>query len=527
MPDIVPPKKPYTTQQFQKKADLYIKGALGGFDKAEMKELLMGEIEKAKDAGILSTEEAMDFIRERSELLKEFIKENPGETLPDMTFVDGRVELKSGGNYWAMVTRMFIEAGAEEGTGMDINEFAAQYFPRENNSEGTTLEKLGDIVDVRNVPYYASKGLEGIVNASEMLSKLPFAAGKLTSDLLREVPNKKMFLDALENIQPGSFAEKIGLTDLITRQEENLSPETKTVGSQLSLGTETFVPVGAAFKLGEKIIKNASNKLGPIENNKSLEKIIDERLTDYGEGRRDFNKLVATGGLLAALKSIGLGNIGKTTKAGDDFKVSLIQDFDGEYVDETMVGYENLYTTIEPLTKKGKEILKKLKIKSSEVIPGQGDEVFINNGEDALIAIEKIKGQTDNIGLEIDVPKPKKPGEPRPYGTDKKTFRMGDNPQDVFEEAKDLTIERGPYGEFEYADEFTGDIVDTILNKAPVKKASGGRVHYGSGTQPMTKSEKWMRDYFFSGKGGYDDRMTYQEFAIGPGQELYKKFNKD
>ena len=133
----VPKPKPYTTQQFQKKADLYIKGALGGFDKAEMKELLMGEIEKAKDAGILSTEEAMDFIRERSNLLKEFQKENPGETLPDMTFVDGRVELKSGGDYWAMVTRMFVEAGAEEGTGMDINEFASKYFPRENNAGGT------------------------------------------------------------------------------------------------------------------------------------------------------------------------------------------------------------------------------------------------------------------------------------------------------------------------------------------------------------------------------------------------------
>ena len=236
---------------------------------------------------------------------------------------------------------------------------------RENYKEGTTLEKLGDIVDVRNVPYYASKGLEGIVNAGEILSKFPFVAGNLISDLSREVPNKKMFLDALEDIQPGSFAEKIGLADLITRQEEKLSPETKTVGSQLSLGTETFVPVGAAFKLGEKIIKGASKKLGPIENNKSLEKIIDERLTDYGEGRRDFNKLVGTSGLLVALKSIGLGNIAKTTKAGDDFRVSLVQDFDGEYVDETMVGYENLYTTIEPLTKKGKEILKKLKVKQT------------------------------------------------------------------------------------------------------------------------------------------------------------------
>jgi hypothetical protein len=43
----------------------------------------------------------------------------------------------------------------------------------------------------------------------------------------------------------------------------------------------------------------------------------------------------------------------------------------------------------------------------------------------------------------------------------------------------------------------------------------------------MPKSEKWMREYFFDGKGGYDDRMSYKEFSLGPGQELYKKFGND
>jgi hypothetical protein len=52
-------------------------------------------------------------------------------------------------------------------------------------------------------------------------------------------------------------------------------------------------------------------------------------------------------------------------------------------------------------------------------------------------------------------------------------------------------------------------------------------VRYGDGTKPMTKSERWMRDYFFSGKGGYDDRMSYKEFALGPGQELFKRFGND
>jgi len=59
-----------------------------------------------------------------------------------------------------------------------------------------------------------------------------------------------------------------------------------------------------------------------------------------------------------------------------------------------------------------------------------------------------------------------------------------------------------------------------------VKKAmEETRKDQGDGTMP--KSEKWMRDYFFSGKGGYDDRMSYKEFALGPGQELYKKFGND
>ena len=59
-----------------------------------------------------------------------------------------------------------------------------------------------------------------------------------------------------------------------------------------------------------------------------------------------------------------------------------------------------------------------------------------------------------------------------------------------------------------------------------VKKAmEETRKDQGSGTMP--KSEKWMREYFFDGKGGYDDRMSYKEFALGPGQELYKRLGND
>ena len=72
--------------------------------------------------------------------------------------------------------------------------------------------------------------------------------------------------------------------------------------------------------------------------------------------------------------------------------------------------------------------------------------------------------------------------------------------------------------------EGTGMDIDTFAKEYFPKMAEGGRIGFDKGTMP--KSERWMRDYFFSGKGGYDDRMSYKEFALGPGQELFKRFNK-
>ena len=73
-------------------------------------------------------------------------------------------------------------------------------------------------------------------------------------------------------------------------------------------------------------------------------------------------------------------------------------------------------------------------------------------------------------------------------------------------------------------EEGTGMDIDKFAEEYFPKMAEGGRIGFDKGTMP--KSERWMRDYFFSGKGGYDDRMSYKEFALGPGQELFKRFNK-
>ena len=51
--------------------------------------------------------------------------------------------------------------------------------------------------------------------------------------------------------------------------------------------------------------------------------------------------------------------------------------------------------------------------------------------------------------------------------------------------------------------------------------AKGGRVGLKDGG--MTPSEKWMRNYYYDGKGGYDTWMSFQEFQMGPGVELWNR----
>jgi len=133
MPNI-PKPKPYTEDMFKKDADLYIKGFLGGFPKDEMNKLLKEKILKIEGEGVMSSDEAKDFIKERAYYLKEFIKENqnPPKALPELKAGGGRIGFLKGGDtkYNAMVFKMYAEAGGKEGTGMDIDSFAEKYFPK-------------------------------------------------------------------------------------------------------------------------------------------------------------------------------------------------------------------------------------------------------------------------------------------------------------------------------------------------------------------------------------------------------------
>jgi hypothetical protein len=461
---------------------------------------LVGEFsKKAYDNGELSKKEYMEIIQplfgDAGIMASDKIKKYKDEL--NKYANGGRIGFLDGGDtkYNAMVTEMYIKLGGEEGTGMDIDSFAKEYFKKFNQGgrvgyqEGK-LAQLGNIVDLKNIPYYASKTVEGAVNAGEILSKLPFAVGNLVSKLSREKPNKEMFLSALNDIQPGSFSEAIGLSDVIARQGENLSPETKTAGSQLSLTSETFIPVGAAINLGNKIIKTASTKLG--KDGPKLEKLIDEQLTARGESRRDFNKMVATTGMFAALKALGITSLaGKTAAKTADFRVKMLGDLDvaDNFTDlgNEPTGVSSLFTYIQPLTEKGKKIMEKFVSQNKNKPKNQkanfeidkDGEYFFLDGENALTAIEDIKKYSDNFELETPVRVPSKPGASK-YDTkrENKIFRPGENYADDVVMENDSLSYVPSYGPLEYVDEFTEDIINTILPKR-TKKASGGRMDYG------------------------------------------------
>jgi hypothetical protein len=502
MPDIIPKPKP---KQFTKILDvLNTPQAAKTFSPKTYIDLVGQYSRKAFDNGEISKKEYMSIVKplfgDAGIMASDKIKKYKDEL--NKYANGGRIGFLDGGDtkYNAMVTEMYIKLGGEEGTGMDIDSFAKEYFKKFNQGgrvgyqEGK-LAQLGNIVDLKNIPYYASKTVEGAVNAGEVLSKLPFAVGNLVSKLSREKPNKEMFLSALNDIQPGSFSEAIGLSDVIARQGENLSPETKTAGSQLSLTSETFIPVGAAINLGNKIIKTASTKLG--KDGPKLEKLIDEQLTARGESRRDFNKMVATTGMFAALKALGITSLaGKTAAKTADFRVKMFGDLDvaDNFTDfgNEPTGVSSLFTYIQPLTEKGKKIMEKFvsqnknkpkNQKANFEIDKDGEYIF-SDGENALTAIEDIKKYSDNFELETPVRVPSKPGASK-YDTkrENKIFRPGENyADDVVMENDSLSyVPSMGYGPLEYVDEFTEDIINTILPKR-TKKASGGRMDYGIAT---------------------------------------------
>jgi hypothetical protein len=197
--DIVPPKKPFTEDQFKYNTDRRIKGALGGFDKSMMIELIQKDLMKIEESGVMDYDDAISFIQERSKELKEFIKENPGETLPPLKGFEDREDFNYGGTKKTiLVKKLFEAAGGEEGTGKTLEEFMADVL-----FEGDYLDRK------------AEGGRIGFDNGSD----LPTMTNEdfITERTAKTDMNNKEFADYMNTKYKPKKTEKFS-TDLIDRK---------------------------------------------------------------------------------------------------------------------------------------------------------------------------------------------------------------------------------------------------------------------------------------------------------------------
>lgn len=133
MPDILPKPKP---KNFTKILDmLNTKAAANQFSTKTYVNLVGEFSKKAYDNGELSEKEYMEIVRplfgDAGIMASKKIQEE--KDYLEKYAEGGRIGFLSGGDtkYNSMVTRMYIEAGGEEATGMDIDSFAKEYFPKE------------------------------------------------------------------------------------------------------------------------------------------------------------------------------------------------------------------------------------------------------------------------------------------------------------------------------------------------------------------------------------------------------------
>ena len=213
--------------------------------------------------------------------------------------------------------------------------------------------KIMDVARVDNWPYYAARMLRAGMSVAEVSAKLPFVGIELLQKLatqpafkvvpadtdysaaqlgmgekymegvddswLTDRPHNKLegkglFKEAFGKLMPGYFADKTGLNSLIEDMEAKMIAQGQSkwpvmAGSNVELGLDVTLPFG--YVAAANKYKNLKKMLAPMVAGKSVDNVVEEALTDQGMSRRDFNKLLVSGGIVTALKTLGLDKLFK------------------------------------------------------------------------------------------------------------------------------------------------------------------------------------------------------------------------
>ena len=94
-------------------------------------------------------------------------------------------------------------------------------------------------------------------------------------------------------------------------------------GKNIEMGLDITLPFG--YVAAANKFNSLKKLLTPLVKNKDVNKVIEEALTDKGMSRREFNTLIASGGIVAAVKALGLDNLFKGVRGAKELKAAPIQ----------------------------------------------------------------------------------------------------------------------------------------------------------------------------------------------------------
>jgi hypothetical protein len=183
--------------------------------------------------------------------------------------------------------------------------------------ESNLLQRLNQTLDPRAFPYYAAQITKGVALAPEFAARLTLAAPKALGDLAQG--KSGVGAEFAENIEPKvtqkQVIERFGLQKILDDMDQDITGSQRTVGQILKMGGESLGPAtgigyfASAGKAANQIRKELQKYAGTATAAKELEKSVEEKAASLQMTRREFNSLLAGGGIIGLVKALGLDTI--------------------------------------------------------------------------------------------------------------------------------------------------------------------------------------------------------------------------
>ena len=198
------------------------------------------------------------------------------------------------------------------------------------------IEIINDMIDPRNIPYYADVLTRSGIRVGEFATRIIPAVGKLASDLIRKpafkvtgtggnyiqdygettpfnIKGTGIFTEFLENITPTATEKAIGLDKLIEQEEQKQKDRRSTIGPKVladtvGLGVEVTAPIFPGLKLLNSFAR-ARNLPNDKVTQEILEKEVNKVLSERGMTRREFLQATGTGATVVMAKMLGLMDV--------------------------------------------------------------------------------------------------------------------------------------------------------------------------------------------------------------------------